>query len=869
MACGEADPVGSNSPGETNADVGPVSLDGVGDDASGAMAAEDATDSVIELDAWVASDTELAADVGASAGEVIVGADTTLDTTDTTDTLPDTGEGDAEVDTTEGEEDVHTADIEASSDADSESQDAEAPAEDGGPLPLCPPEVVAACDDGDECNGFESCDEATGECLPGTPLCDDSDPCTVDICDAVQGFCDVDPVDCSDGNPCTDDACDSDTGECVYVDADCSDGDLCTEDWCAPPAGGCFWDAVACDDGDPCTDDLCEPDTGCVFTPKACEDDIACTADACGEDGACEHTPDASLCDDGVACTDDSCLGGQGCLFAPNASACDDGDLCTGDTCDGVVGCTYDPLSCDDGLLCTVDGCESATGQCVYTAVVCDNQNACDGLEVCDPASGQCVDGAPVTCPDDDACDGVDSCDPDSGACVTGPPVDCYAETPDWDGCDGVKVCAADGSCDTVAVDASPCPTAPDACDQSGGVDGPQSGKVTTGPGAVFVLRDQMQWTDSAALVDQIEDHWSVTGTSIESVVTTDLNRQGGGISLDGIDCFDSGFWWNDGDNEVDYWWPQGVTGSSDAWGGDGKVAGKRLLVVSWYHKAEEDSSSSAYKGVRLAIVDLTTYDYRLVLLAEPVCDGAMVDGVCDGLATYEPLASSSSSLHAGGIVWYQNYLYVADTSHGFRVFDMSRIQRVQTGDSNALGYKSSADAYYAYNYRYVIPQVGRYQHCGDACCARFSFVSLDPTTSPPSLLAGEYVSGEKSGRAHRWSLDTETGRLLTSYKTATSVATYYPAVENMQGALSVDGHYFFSSSAAKLSWPPSLGSMHDASLGGSLTTHQWPQLPEDLYYEAALDRIWTCTEKPASLLGQTRYCFRVTRSSLVNNTCD
>ena len=231
--------------------------------------------------------------------------------------------------------------------------------------------------------------------------------------------------------------------------------------------------------------------------------------------------------------------------------------------------------------------------------------------------------------------------------------------------------------------------------------------------------------------------------------------------------------------------------------------------------------------------------------------------------------ASSSSSLHAGGIVWYQNYLFVTDTTQGFRVFDMTRIQRVQTGDSDTLGYKASADAYLAYNYRYVIPQVGRYQPCGDSCCARFSWVSLDPTTSPPSLLAGEYVKGENSGRAHRWSLDAATGRLLTSFKAATSVASYYPAVGNMQGGLSVDGHFIFSSSAPKISWPPSLGSLHDAPLGGSLTSHQWPKLPEDLYYNPYTEMAWTCTEEPASWLGQTRYCFHVALDDLVNDSCD
>jgi hypothetical protein len=47
------------------------------------------------------------------------------------------------------------------------------------------------CDDGDACNGVETCDPATG-CVAGTPLaCDDNDPCTADACDPVVGCVNV------------------------------------------------------------------------------------------------------------------------------------------------------------------------------------------------------------------------------------------------------------------------------------------------------------------------------------------------------------------------------------------------------------------------------------------------------------------------------------------------------------------------------------------------------------------------------------------------------------------------------------------------------------------------------------------------------
>ncbi len=45
----------------------------------------------------------------------------------------------------------------------------------------------ALCDDGNECNGVETCDPMSG-CMQGTPLdCDDSDPCTADSCFPSSG----------------------------------------------------------------------------------------------------------------------------------------------------------------------------------------------------------------------------------------------------------------------------------------------------------------------------------------------------------------------------------------------------------------------------------------------------------------------------------------------------------------------------------------------------------------------------------------------------------------------------------------------------------------------------------------------------------
>ena len=319
---------------------------------------------------------------------------------------------------------------------------------------------------------------------------------------------------------------------------------------------------------------------------------------------------------------------------------------------------------------------------------------------------------------------------------------------------------------------------------------------------------------------------------------------------------------WNNGDNRVDYWWPQGVTGSSDHHS-TSLYAGRRVMLVSWYHKPEEDDVSFP-KGVRIAIVDHSNpanIRYRLVLLAEPVEVNGSVDLV--------PIAGSSSSLHAGGIVWVGNYLYVADTRKGFRVFDLSRIFSVSTGERSHLGYDDDDDQYYAYNYRYVVPQVSRYRLCESSCCARFSYVSLDRSVTPPRLVAGEFVSDESNGRIHTWEVDELTGRLITQEGGARSSDSYFVGVTHVQGAAMYQGRFYLSSSLPRVGFPLSPGRFfYGADVGRELSERRYPFLPEDLYYQRRTDELWTCTEYPTSFTGQTRYCFSYQLSD-IQSGCD
>jgi len=78
--------------------------------------------------------------------------------------------------------------------------------------------------------------------------------------------------------------------------------------------------------------------------------------------------------------------------------------------------CT-DDSQCNDSNACTTDTCNTATGQCSNPAIVCDDNDACNGLESCNTATG-CVAGTPLVCDDGQFCT-LDSCNTATGCVLT------------------------------------------------------------------------------------------------------------------------------------------------------------------------------------------------------------------------------------------------------------------------------------------------------------------------------------------------------------------------------------------------------------------------------------------------------------------
>jgi hypothetical protein len=363
-----------------------------------------------------------------------------------------------------------------------------------------------------------------------------------------------------------------------------------------------------------------------------------------------------------------------------------------------------------------------------------------------------------------------------------------------------------------------------------------------------FPLVDRDEWAARAAALDALDA--DLDSTDVAGVLA-DLNRSAPRLPAVDVPGDPPGvtraFGWQAGDQDVAYWIPQGITGSGDAGDGAGvsagRVAGRDVVIVSWYYDRAEDAGSTAEKGVRLAIADVTDPDdvrYRLVLLVDPE--------LVDGQPTF-----TSVPIHAGGIAWVGRYLYVADTFTGLRVFDLGRILRVATG-VDAIGYDAATGAYHAHNYAYAVPQVDTLADDG-ACAPRFSFVALDRATSPPSLVSGEYSATTVTGRLFRWPLDGATGRpRLVAGGRLVPGGAWLSGHSHVQGALALGDTFWLSSSKPAAG----AGDLYRARAGAASATLPWIDAPEDLYHDPVDDVVWSLSEGQGA-----RYVFAAARAAL------
>ncbi|MEU5994678.1 hypothetical protein ABZ806_37365 [Spirillospora sp. NPDC047418] len=279
----------------------------------------------------------------------------------------------------------------------------------------------------------------------------------------------------------------------------------------------------------------------------------------------------------------------------------------------------------------------------------------------------------------------------------------------------------------------------------------------------------------------------------------------------------------NRADSTTRSWVPQGVTTVSDAAGGERWAGGGRPILVSWHDSGK----------VRLTFVNPDRRTYRHVLLVEPTRSGYTDIGI-----------------HAGGIAWYGDKLYVADTRHGIREFDMRHIYDLAKSKSGSTAHSGWVGLhhgkYYGHGFRYVMPQTGSWRwangRVGGKCRGtgpiRMSWMSIDRTTWPHSLIAGEYCRPKwPQGRVVAWRL----GALSGGGHARPSWGAVLPA-DRIQGAVRTHGRWWFTQS-------------HGHKRGSLLTTYPtsrgWAKVkrrtisygPEDLSCYRGRHRIWTVAE--------------------------
>lgn len=307
-------------------------------------------------------------------------------------------------------------------------------------------------------------------------------------------------------------------------------------------------------------------------------------------------------------------------------------------------------------------------------------------------------------------------------------------------------------------------------------------------------------------------------------------------------------------------WIPQGVTTVADAQQ-NGLWGNRQALLVSWY-----DDAVAPKKGVRVTFLDPNTKRYRHVLLVYPYIRK-------NGWPSYEAVGRPQGGIHAGGVLWYGNYLYVVDTRRGIRVFDMRYIfdlhksSRGRPGDTKHIGWGELTlrpDVYRGYGYRYVMPQVDAWvndagpdnsdkgNRCAGTGAPKFSYISLDRSEVPERLITGEYCGKRGDvGRVARWPLDGTSGTLLADQQDGRVHATdaHRLAANQIQGAVSYGGQWYLSRSTGK----DDQGNWRNGRLitaqsnGGSLQTLGKPRRagvgPEDLSFWPAQNELWTVTE--------------------------
>ena len=248
-------------------------------------------------------------------------------------------------------------------------------------------------------------------------------------------------------------------------------------------------------------------------------------------------------------------------------------------------------------------------------------------------------------------------------------------------------------------------------------------------------------------------------------------------------------------------WYPQGVD--------FGTWQGRRTLAVSWFRKEK----SGVHLASRVTFIDLERSRHLDVALTIEGENGELVP----------------AQIHAGGLAWFGDRLFVAATGQGVWEFDLSESRRLRGAEARrvvgARGRGFGAVALVAVRVR-VHPVPLR--------CSFLGRVFDDDGSSLPRVLIGEY-RGDTLGRIGEFTIPRDDdGSFVGVDETS-------PQIARMQGAVQWGSRRFVSQSRGLQP-----GALWDGD-GSALQRSDVP-LPigcEDLALDPEGRMLWTLGEHP------------------------
>jgi hypothetical protein len=256
-------------------------------------------------------------------------------------------------------------------------------------------------------------------------------------------------------------------------------------------------------------------------------------------------------------------------------------------------------------------------------------------------------------------------------------------------------------------------------------------------------------------------------------------------------------------------------------------------------------------------------------LLVEPISDGAQPD--------FKPIQT-----HAGGIVWYGDFLYVT-AAQDLLVFRMSDLMDLHAQPSSVGAAELRARAssttlrdamehdredapttrygrrksgrYTAGDFRYILPLLGRYELSDDSAYkSHFDSLGLDRSTDPPRLVSARWrKSASELGKTIIcfWDLDSDVGR-----------SRWEAACVVLSNELYIQGiHARGTTVWLFLSEQGDIHRLLRREIDGSFwqeSSWNWPRYGECLTYAPQSDHLWNVLEEPGN-----RVCFCIHRSDI------